>query len=169
MKDYLSDVSYVMIDEMHVISSVAFGVEPEEEVINRLEKLAMTYDLSVKRAFGFDVPVEGCHDMESYRGYEYWLVVDDVELTKLPSGSFTYDDAEILVKEIPGFRYATITIDKPFAAPFERIPGGFRALMSWLETHDYADPDFKPLKANCLEELIEKEQVMHIYIPVDRL
>ncbi|MCK8058209.1 MULTISPECIES: helix-turn-helix domain-containing protein [unclassified Fusibacter] len=171
MKSYLSDVRYEKIDRMKVISTTAFGNEPEEEVITRLKKLAQEYHLNVNREFGFDVPVEGSPDMTEFRGYEYWLAVDEKELDKLEGDAFTYGGGEICVKDIPGYRYATLTIEEPFVDPFERIPGGFRALVSWLETHDFAEEDCKRLeKAHCLEEVLEGEKtVMNIYIPVDCL
>ncbi len=105
------------------------------------------------------------------RGYEYWLVVNDNELDKLPdSNSFMFEDISITVKQIPSYRYASLRITDPMSNPFELIGTGWRTLVDWLENHDFKEPDFKfNLEANCLEEVksIDGITYMDIYIPVD--
>lgn len=177
MKNYLSDVSYVVLPAMTVLSGVAEGKEPEDAIIGLMNRLAAHYQLDVSRAFGFDVPVEGEHDAMEYRAYEYWLVVSEETLAaKEISSVLSFEGTEILRKHIPSYRYATLAIDDPFSAPFERIPGGWRALMTWLETRDFKDsPAGAHFQAQCLEEVVESAgegasagggTVMRIYIPV---
>lgn len=183
------DVRYEAILPMTVISGVAVGSEPEDQIISLMHRLATQYDIAVQRQFGFDSPVEGDQDATLYRGYEYWLVVQPSELSKLPSPSFNFEQTTIHTKQIPGYRYATLTIENPFENPFERIPGGWKALVSWLEAHDFKDLDvknqkgdaaspfsdtnFQPFTANCLEEVITGDDgtntVMHIYVPIDSI
>ncbi len=171
MKEYISDVKYVVIDKMTVLSCTMEGSEPEEAVISLMNKLADEYGITPLRQFGFDSPVETELDAMEYRAYEYWLTVSGEDLDKLPSDDeFDYSGNTVTIKDIPGFRYATIRIEDPFSEPFERIPGGWKALVGWLEEHDFKEPDFKPLTdANCLEEVlnIDDSTVMDIFIPVD--
>lgn len=183
MKSYLSDVRYETILPMTVISGVAVGSEPEEQIISLMDRLSETYGITVNRRFGFDSPVEGEQDATQYRGYEYWHVVNAEEIKKLPSEAFTFEQTDICVKTIPGYRYATLTIDDPFAAPFERIPGGWKALVHWLESHDFKDFKLRndaacegglPQSANCLEEVLMLDEdpdktVMRIFIPTDAI
>lgn len=64
------------------------------------------------------------------------------------------EDTEVTVKRVPGYRYATLRITDPMVDPFERIGTGWRFLVSWLEDHDFKEPDFKfNSNANCLEEV----------------
>lgn len=169
MKSYLSPVRYEILPAMIVLSGAAFGNEPEDDIIDRMNRLANTYNLNVTRQFGFDVPVDSDQDVTTYRGYELWLVVSDSELQKIntaANGTFIFEETPVSVKRIPSFRYATLTIDDPMSAPFERIPGGWRALMAWLEVHDFKDTQFTPpSSAKCLEEVIEGTS-MRIYVPV---
>ena len=171
MKEYLSNVRYEIIDSMVVLSGTAIGSEPGEAIIALMNKLARYHELEVIRSFGFDISIEGNSDVTELRGYEYWLCVDEAALAKLPSTSgFDFEGTTITVKRIPAFRYATLRIEDPFAAPFERIPSGWRCLVSWLEDHDFKETDFvKCDKTNCLEEVKEMGDitVMDIYIPVD--
>jgi len=172
MKNYLSDVKYETIDSMLVISGIAIGNEPEDAIIGTLFNLAKTYGVEVKRSFGFDSPVEGTEDVMQLRGYEFWLSIDSSELSKLPNPeAFDFEGTQIKIKQIPAYCYASLRITEPMVDPFERIGSGWRYLVSWLEDHDFKEPDFKHAKcANCLEEVknVGGVEVMDIYIPVDK-
>ena len=171
MKTYLSQVRYEVIEAKTVLSGTAIGSEPEEAIIGLMNQLAGEYVLPVERAFGFDSPVEGSEDVMQLRGYEYWLLVDQAQLEKLPSQEpFDYNGTEVTIKHIPSYRYATLRITDPFSDPFERIGTGWRYLVSWLEDHDFKEPDFQfNPTLHCLEEVkeIDGATVMDIYIPID--
>lgn len=171
MKQYLSKVKYDTIDAMTVISGVAVGNEPEDFIIETMHRLAKQYQIEVKREFGFDSPVEGSEDVMQHRGYELWLSVDEEMLSKLPDPeSFIFETTQINIKRIPAYRYASLRITDPMSDPFERISTGWRFLVSWLEDHDFKEPDFKfNQNANCLEEVkvVDDILVMDIFIPVD--
>lgn len=171
MKHYLSKVRYEIIDSMVVLSGTAVGSEPEETIIGLMNQLATFYGIRVLRSFGFDSPVEGTEDVMQFRGYEFWLAIDEAALDKLPSRrTFDFEGTLITVKRIPAYRYAALRITQPFVDPFERIPAGWRHLVSWLEDHDFKAHDFTFCqKANCLEEVktVGEETVMDIYIPID--
>lgn len=171
MKSNFSEVKYEIIDKMTVLSGTAIGEEPEDAIIERMHRLAGSYGINVIRSFGFDSPIEGSEDVTKLRGYEYWLVIEDKELTALPDiKSFLYEDTSITVKQIPAFRYASLRITDPMYNPFELISTGWRTLVDWLEKHDFKEPDFKfNPAANCLEEVktIDGITYMDIYIPVD--
>lgn len=172
MKRYLSDVRYEVIESMVVISGLAIGAEPEDYIIGKMNQLAQHYQLNVLRSFGFDSPVEESTDVTALRGYEFWLSVTKGDLEKLPNPEkFDFEGTEIIVKIIPGYRYATLRIEDPMSDPFERIGTGWQFLVKWLEDRDFNASDFKRChEANCLEEVKEVGgvMVMDIYIPVDR-
>lgn len=171
MKEYLSEVSFVVIPAMTVLSGVAIGAEPEEEISGKMERLADTFGINVRRSFGFDSPVTESENKAHSRGYEYWLVLAAEELEKLPDPkTFDFEGTAFQVKPIPGYRYATLRVEEPFADPFERIGTGWRVLVDWLDDHDLCDSDFgPPPDAACLEEInvIDGKTCMDLYIPVD--
>ncbi|MCT4661114.1 MAG: helix-turn-helix domain-containing protein [Tissierellales bacterium] len=170
LMEYLSNVKYVTIDKMTVISCTIEGQNPEDEVIALMKKLSSKFDLQPYREFGFDSPVNSTEDAINYRGYEYWLAINNEDIEKLPSSNeFKFENHKVLLKQIPKYRYATIRIQDPFSNPFERIPGGWKALITWLEDHDFKEADFKKCSnANCLEEVLEIDgiTVMDIFIPI---
>jgi AraC family transcriptional regulator len=172
MKQYLSNISYEIIDSMTVLSGTVFGREPEETVMAVMNRLAQKYQIKILRSFGFDVPIEGNEDVMEKRGYEYWISIDESALAKLPgTDTFDFEGVAIKVKKIPAYRYAKLRIDDPFADPFERIGSGWRCLVSWLEEHDFKEADLTGCEqAYCLEEVKENEGVvvMDIYVPVDK-
>lgn len=172
MKQYLSDVRYETIESLLVLSGTAIGNEPEDAIIDTMNRLAKTYGIEVLRQFGFDSPVEGSEDVTQLRGYEYWLAIDEKILGKLPNPErFIFEGTEISIKHIPAYRYASLRIDDPMVDPFERIGSGWQFLVSWLEDHDFKAGDFQRCEsANCLEEVtqIGDRLVMDIYIPVDK-
>jgi len=147
--------------------------EPEDAIIDIMNRLADTYGLDIIRSFGFDSPVEGTEDVTKLRGYEYWLSVDDSMLAKLPDKEgFAFEGTVVSIKRIPGYRYATLRITDPMVDPFERIGTGWRFLVSWLEDRDFKEPDFKhDANINCLEEvkMADGVMVMDIYIPIDAI
>ncbi len=171
MKVYLSDVRYEIMEQMIVLSGTAIGSEPEDAIMATMNKLAETYNIEVLRSFGFDSPVEGTEDVTKLRGYEYWLSIDKKMLDRLPNTEqFKFEDTLVTIKHIPAYRYASLRIEQPFVDPFERIGTGWRFLVSWVEDHDFKEPDFKCSEnANCLEEVkeVDGNTVMDIYIPID--
>jgi hypothetical protein len=141
MKSNFSEVKYEIIDKMTVLSGTAIGEEPEDAIIETMHRLAEATVLTSQDSFGFDSPIEGSEDVTKLRGYEYWLVIDDKELGKLPdTKSFLFEDTRITVKQIPAFRYASLRITDPMSNPFELISTGWRTLVDWLEKHDFKDP-----------------------------
>ena len=173
MREYLSDVRYETLEPMIVISGIAVGAEPEEEIIGRLDRLAKTYDLAVDRSFGFDVPLEERESLKTNRGYEAWLAVTEDQLAHLPNPhDFVFEDTTIRIRRIPACRYAVLRVRDPFAAPFERIPAGWRSLVQWLEQQPLSDPALRGCPAaQCLEEVRDFDgiQVMDLYLPVEVL
>lgn len=168
--EFISNVNYVALEQMTVISGIKAGDEPENEIILLMKQLAKEFNLSPIRAFGFDSPVGGKESLKVYRGYEYWYSLSKEDLEKLPSkNSFKYNDTTINIKHIPKMRYATLRIIDPFKDVFGRVPIGWTKLDSWVENHDYKALDFVPVKNGySLEEVKEINgiTVMDIFVPV---
>lgn len=174
---FLSDVSYVSLTSMTVLSGTIFGSDPEEEVINLMHEFAKENHITSLREFGFDVPIESEKPNEEYRGYEFWLSISDDDLNKLSektsdSRIIKFKDNNVTIKNIPSYRYASLRITDPFTEPFIRIPAGWKALVGWLEKNEVChNNEVDTFDGYCLEEVIEKEgkTSMDIFIPVEKL
>ncbi|NLO09021.1 MAG: GyrI-like domain-containing protein [Clostridiales bacterium] len=173
MKEHFKDISYEVIDSMIVLSGTAIGREPETKIMTVMNRLANAYHLNVLRSFGFDIPVDRNMDVIELRGYEYWLSIDESELKKLPSATvFDFEAFDIYIKTIPSYRYAKLRIEDPFSDPFERIGGGWKLLVKWLENNDFKNSGIvKCDNAYCLEEIKNAGGmiVIDIYVPVTKV
>jgi AraC family transcriptional regulator len=180
---FLSDIKYVTLANMTVLSATLYGNEPEEEVINLIHDFAKENNIHPLREFGFDVPVEGDKPTTEYRGYEIWISISEEDQQSLiksnrsfkedgETQTFSFKENTITVKEIPICRYASLRITNPFEDPFTRIPAGWKALIGWLETNEFKEhKNPNTFNGYCLEEVTEENGIiyMDIYIPVESL
>jgi len=158
IKDYLSDISYENIGPLTVLSGVKVSKEPEEEIIEKMHTWKERHGVKSSRAFGFDSPVSEEEAGKGYRGYEYWLVLD--EKIDIETGEFE-------LKEIPAYKYATLRITDPFENPMEKIPNAWKSMVAWLEENITEILDIEQ-KLDCLEEVVEIDEVtyMDIFVPI---
>ncbi len=134
----------VILPNLKMAKAIKTGQEPEEEVIRFLENWASERGVDViqARRFGFDYPVSDEEKAQGKRGYCYLLQVPDSVQAK--------DEVEIV--DFIGGSFISLRISDPFAAPFERIPEGWNALVKHIQANN--------LKvewcsfASCLEEVI---------------
>lgn len=162
IKDYLSDISYEVLDEMTVISGVKSGFEPEDEIINEMMTFKTKNSIDVKRMFGFDSPIEDERAKLGERGYELWLVVDqEIDLSET---SYSH-------KSIPAYKYAKLRITDPFSNPMERIPKAWRSIITWIEDNKVLKKSDYDETLNCLEEVIEVDGItyMDIMVPIEKI
>lgn len=151
MLNYLSEVKEKELKELYVLSHVIISKNPEDEVIKFMHDIKEKLNLVVLNEYGFDYPVEG-EDPE-VRGYEYWLSVSKDDFEKVNTD-------EVVKKVVPATNYLTLSIKDPFADPFERIPNGWKAIVSEVEKHRFNDT--KGLA--CLEEVVDDEMIL--YVPI---
>lgn len=172
MVDYLSEVNFTVINSMVVLSNTIISNNPEEEVVELMTNFAADYNIKPLRKFGFDSPVLEKESEKGYRGYEYWLVIDESNIKGLFENDYIeYKGHKITKKRIKGYQYIYLRIKDPFVDPFTRIPNGWKYLVKWME--DNKDKNSFNVKTceNCLEEIkeINGKRVMDIYIPVNEL
>ena len=152
-----SEVRFEELEAMYVASSARVGHTPEDDVIEFMTRWADENGISATaRRFGFDVPVSEKEHGEGLRGYEYWVEVP--QDTPVSDG--------VVLKKVEGCKYAVLRITDPFADPFERIPGGWRRLVEWVEAKDYGFACHN--QRYCLEEVIEENGTtyMDVFLPV---
>lgn len=160
LKDYLSDVKYVTLEEMKVISGIRQGMEPEEDIISTMMTFANDHKINFKRTFGFDSPVDESLAEKGGRGYEFWLAVDE-------DVKEVVDKSEFDLKLIPSYKYVTLRITEPFEDPMVKIPNAWKSLVAWLE-ENVEETLRGGTCLDCLEEVLEIDgkTYMDIFIPI---
>ncbi|MNZ62821.1 Regulatory protein SoxS [compost metagenome] len=156
--DYFSEVRIDDLETMTVASASRIGNEPEDEVIAYLTKWAEAAGIeNDSRKFGFDIPVSEEEQSKGHRGYEYWISVKGI--TSTPS--------DVMIKCVEGSKYAILRITDPFLDPMERIPVGWKKLVSWVNSKGYVTSNHQ--ERYWLEEVIEKDGItyMDLYFPID--
>ncbi len=159
MLEYLSGVDTLDLDQLHVLSMVVVSSNPEEEVIALMSDKIKEHGIEFIAEYGMDVPVSEKLRKAGKRGYEFWLV-----LTKEDHEAFSDPDVE--KKVIPASRYARLQITDPFVAAFERIPNGWKKLISVVEEEfTYS----KVRGVHCLEKVTTVDGVtyMDVLAPID--
>ena len=153
------DVRILTLEPFRAASFYGFGTEPELQAMRKLqawvEPRGYLDGPAHHRIFGFNNP-NPSHGSPNY-GYEFWITVGpDVE---------PQDDMRVV--EFCGGLYAVARLLDPFAAPYERIPAGWQALVRWLE-----DSPYRHGSHQWLEEHLMHEQTpagswnMDLYLPI---
>ncbi len=153
-----SEPKSVELPDLHMAKAIRTGNEPEEEVIRFLENWAAEkgVDTANARRFGFDYPVSDEDKARGHRGYCYLLQVPET----------VQADSEVVLVDFIGGSFISLRISDPFAAPFERIPEGWHALVKHIKTHN--------LKvewcsfASCLEEVITLDGKCYMDVMIRR-
>lgn len=157
MDNIYSDVRFVDLPAMLVASSIVVSGNPEDEVISFMTKWSEKNGINpLSRKFGFDYPVNEEQQAKGFRGYEYWVCVD--ECTPASDG--------VVLKKVEGCKYAVLRITDPFSDPFGLIPNGWRKLVDWVNGKGY-----KPVcnrERYWLEEVITENGItyMDVFFPI---
>ncbi len=160
MLPYLSEPFEKEIDQLYVLSRKVTSKNPEDEVIKLQTDYKNKNNIQTLLEVGFDVPVPEEQEQSGIRGYEYWLCISQEDFDKIIS-----DIPKKLI--IPASNYIALTIEDPFANPFERIPNGWKKLSSTL-VEKYT---FNENAVSCGLEHVEEingKTVMHLYIPIKK-
>jgi DNA gyrase inhibitor GyrI len=154
------EVKIVTMEPMVVARFPCYGPEPEIEgkakVAAWMKKHGLADNPERHRIFGFDTA--GASAASPNRGYEHWAEV---------SSDFTPHD-EVKTARFDGGLYAVYRIPK-FGNPWETVPQGWQALMSWQE-----DSPYRMGKGQCLERIVpqgdlpESECPMDLYLSIEK-
>ena len=146
-----SEIKIEELPPQRVICCRAISKEPEEEVIARVQAWLAQHGLSADgRSYGFDVPVSVAEAAAGMRGYEIGYVVAE---------AIQADDG-MLVRTYGGGQYAVLRVYNAMTTPFEAIPGGWKALISWIKK----SPDWDFVHNLCYEELVQGEDGMDLIL-----
>lgn len=150
-----STVSIETLPHMRVACLRVVSATPEDDGGPRMDRWVAEQGLPADtRGFGFDTDITPEEQKAGMRGYEFWRVVPD---HVQPSGDVTIHD-------FSGGLYATMTLDRCFEIPFERIPGGWKDLHNWVVTNG----KYHSAGHQWLEELLHTDYgaTLKLYHPV---
>lgn len=161
------EIHIIQLEPFRAASFYGFGTEPELQALGKLQAWAGPrgyLNNPQHRIFGFNNP-NPSHGSPNY-GYEFWITVapevepDDAVLDDLVQGSMR-------VVEFGGGLYAVLHLADPFAAPYERIPAGWEALVRWLEDSPYQHGGHQWLEEHLMRAQTPDEGWdMDLYLPI---
>ncbi|AUD65803.1 hypothetical protein BK011_08940 [Tenericutes bacterium MZ-XQ] len=159
MIHYLSDLKIVECDAYYALGTKVISKHPEIDSIEQMTHYKHLNHIDPFTEIGIDISVDASDSDSGKRGYAYYLVVDKETFEK-------HHDSDIIKHHIPSSKYAMITIDDPFKDPFERIPMGWKKLITELESK-YTPK--KGLGLDCFEEKVVTMTgtIMNIYVAIE--
>lgn len=158
MLAYLSDAKVVKLNKLYALARRVISKNPEDDVIKLQTEYKLENKLNVLHEVGFDIPVTEDEQAQGIRGYEYWLCVDKKVFDNIES------DVPKKI-EAPKSKYLMLSIKDPFSKPFERIPNGWKKLVSEMQDKYEVNQE---VGIWGFEEVVNSlhETKMNIYIPI---
>lgn len=135
------------ISAMRVASHLYYGEEPEHKAISRLVKLANKYKLEDYRIFGYDTS----DSLKGEYGYEACITV--------PEGFECFDN-DIIIKTIPGGRYAVTLVD------VKEIRNAWKRFANWLLLSPYKQGTHQWLEEHVEGINDDMEYKVQIFLPI---
>lgn len=149
------EVTIETLPPMRVACLRVVSATPEEDGGKRIEQwIAAQHIPGEVRSFGFDTDVTPEEEKAGLRGYEMWRTVPE---NVQPSEGVT-------IQDFPGGLYATVTLERCFEDPFERIPGGWKELHQWV----VQSAAYQSAGHQWLEEVVQMDYgpTLKLYHPV---
>ena len=134
------------------------SADPENDALRHVQRLAETLGIPEPQVIGWDFPFVSQEQTNVYHMHGYTAAL------LLPQ---QHDGAALPVESQPQADYAALTIRDPFAAPFTRIPNGYRTLTRYLEMNGLTARTRGVLP--CFERTFAKDGVtcMDVFIAVE--
>jgi hypothetical protein len=137
-----AEIHIELLAPMRVARCRAVSAAPEHDAADRMARWRASHRLEEShRHFGFEIEVSAEEGATGSRGYEIWTTVPDGLVSA----------GEVMIDEVPGGRYAALTLCDPFVDPFATIPAGWERLRAWVVHSD----EVGPAEGYGLEELVE--------------
>lgn len=121
-----SNIRVESVEGFRYIKYAVISREPEEDAINHAKMLAENCGDKAPRIIGWDFPMLSQEQINVYHmhGYEAaWILPEGMKLCS----------SEESVLEQKQQKYAAITIERPFEAPFRIIPNAYKILIAYMQ------------------------------------
>lgn len=149
-----------LLEEFKYIEHTVISTDPENDAMQHIRAFAAENNVLHPDIIGWDFPFVSQEQLNVFHMHGYtaaWI---------LPSGITLKDtSAEIITQE--KLKYAVLTIDDPFSAPFSIIPNAYKALTSYIEANGLEHKSGKNI-ISCFEKQykIDQNDRMDIYIAI---
>ena len=146
-----------IVPPMRYIRYAVISAEPEGDAKAHVRQWAQQLGIEKPEIIGWDFPHVSQQQINAFNmhGYAAALV--------LPEGTEPGAQAEIVQQ--PAARYAAITVRDPFDAPFETIPGAYKALLAFMQAGEKPPRnEFGALECFEKEYEIDGVQYMDIFM-----
>lgn len=165
MNEIYSAIGIVTVDAFRMARYVIISANPEDDVNAYMDRWAkasglLDYPGYISKKIGWDFPFVTKQQSEQFglRGYVAAYVLPDGFEPACPGAQIAHQPAD---------NYAKITITDPFANPFERIPGAYHEIFTYLKANGQEVKHYG--ERICFEEIREAGGVtyMDVYVPAD--
>lgn len=159
-RDAYSPVGIRRIEGFRYAQYAVISHQPEDDALAHMEKWATAQGVAPD-LIGWDFPHVSQEQINVFHMHGY------AAACILPE-QFTGDGAGARLAAQPAARYAVITIENPFLAPFDLIPNAYKTVLSYLEVNGIRHrADGKVL--DCFERVYRKGETeyMDVLIAVE--
>lgn len=156
-----SNIRVEIVEDLRYVRYAVISREPENDAINHVKILAEGCGDKKPKIIGWDFPMLSHEQINVYHmhGYEAaWI---------LPEGMESQGIEEIIMEQKQQ-KYAAITIENPFEAPFRIIPNAYKILMAYMQINGLKHKQSKDI-IECFEHSYFKNdtEFMDVFIAIE--
>ncbi len=151
-----SEIEIEMLEAFKYIKYTVISAEPEDDSIDRINKLARHLNIENPNIIGWDFPYISQEQINVYHmhGYTAALILpDDINLKK----------DSYVIEERKSQNYVTISIKNPMDNPFHLISNAFKSVFQYINVNRYTYGGF------AFESQFKKDgiEMMKIYVAIE--
>lgn len=152
--------SNIRVESFKYIKYEIISREPEDDAIKHVKDWAVSCNINEPEIIGWDFPYLSQEQINVYHMHGY------VAACVLPVEFKAVDESVEIISQ-KSQKYAAMTIEDPFSAPFVLIPNAYKTLMSYMQVNNIIHNQHKEV-LECFEKQYEKNGItyMDIYIAV---
>lgn len=151
-----SEIEIEMLEAFKYIKYTVISAEPEDDSIDRINKLARHLNIENPNIIGWDFPYISQEQINVYHMHGYTAALILPEDIKLKKDSY-------VIEERKSQNYVTISIKNPMDNPFHLISNAFKSVFQYINVNRYTYGGF------AFESQFKKDgiEVMKIYVAIE--
>lgn len=156
-----SNIRVELVEGFSYAVYAVISQEPEDDAMNHVKAWAKISNIENPKIIGWDFPMLSQEQINIYHMHGYaaaWVLPEDIEAV----------DFEAEIKEQKQQRYAAITIENPFEAPFRIIPNAYKILMAYMQINGLQHKQSKDI-IECFEYSysVNGTEFMDVFIAIE--
>jgi len=151
-----SEIEIEMLEAFKYIKYTVISAEPEDDSIDRINKLARQLNIENPNIIGWDFPYISQEQINVYHMHGYTAALILPEDIKLKKDSY-------VIEERKSQNYVTISIKNPMDNPFHLISNAFKSVFQYINVNRYTYGGF------AFESQFQKDgiEMMKIYVAIE--